>query len=91
MQDAKQLTDYEVPAHLRNAPTRLMSELGYGAEYRYAHDEPGAYAAGECFMPPELADRQYYQPSDRGLEKQIAQKLAYLAELDAQSPRKRYR
>lgn len=91
LQDAKQLTDYEVPAHLRNAPTRLMSELGYGAEYRYAHDEPGAYAAGECFMPPELADRQYYQPSDRGLEKQIAQKLAYLAELDAQSPRKRYR
>ncbi len=91
LQDAKQLTDYEVPAHLRNAPTRLMSELGYGAEYRYAHDEPGAYAAGECFLPPELADRQYYQPSDRGLEKQIAQKLAYLAELDAQSPRKRYR
>ena len=91
LQDAKQLTDYEVPAHLRNAPTRLMSELGYGAEYRYAHDEPGAYAAGECFLPPELADRLYYQPSDRGLEKQIAQKLAYLAELDAQSPRKRYR
>ncbi len=91
LQDAKQLTDYEVPAHLRNAPTRLMSELGYGAEYRYAHDEPGAYAAGECFLPPELADRHYYQPSDRGLEKQIAQKLAYLAELDAQSPHKRYR
>ena len=58
---------------------------------RYAHDEPGAYAAGECFFPPELAGRHYYQPSDRGLEKQIAQKLAYLAELDAQSPRKRYR
>ena len=91
LQDAKQLADYEVPAHLRNAPTKLMSELGYGAEYRYAHDEPGAYAAGECFFPPELAGRHYYQPSDRGLEKQIAQKLAYLAELDAQSPNQRYR
>ena len=91
LQDAKQLADYEVPAHLRNAPTKLMSELGYGAEYRYAHDEPGAYAAGECFFPPELAGRHYYQPSDRGLEKQIAQKLAYLAELDAQSPNRRYR
>lgn len=91
LQDAKQLADYEVPAHLRNAPTKLMSELGYGAEYRYAHDEPGAYAAGECFFPPELAGRHYYQPSDRGLEKQIAQKLVYLAELDAQSPNRRYR
>ena len=91
LQDAKQLADYEVPAHLRNAPTKLMSELGYGAEYRYAHDEPGAYAAGECFFPPELVGRHYYQPSDRGLEKQIAQKLAYLAELDAQSPNQRYR
>ena len=91
LQDARQLADYEVPAHLRNAPTKLMSELGYGAEYRYAHDEPGAYAAGECFFPPELAGRHYYQPSDRGLEKQIAQKLAYLAELDAQSPNQRYR
>ena len=91
LQDARQLADYEVPAHLRNAPTKLMSELGYGAEYRYAHDEPGAYAAGECFFPPELAGRHYYQPSDRGLGKQIAQKLAYLAELDAQSPNQRYR
>ena len=91
LNDAKELPDYEVPAHLRNAPTRLMSELGYGAEYRYAHNEPGAYAAGECFFPPELAGRTYYQPSDRGLEKQIAQKLAYLAELDGLSPVQRYR
>lgn len=91
LSDAKELPDYEVPAHLRNAPTRLMSELGYGAEYRYAHNEPGAYAAGECFFPPELAGRTYYQPSDRGLEKQIAQKLAYLAELDGLSPVQRYR
>ncbi len=91
LQDARELSDYEIPAHLRNAPTKLMSSLGYGAEYRYAHDEPGAYAAGECFFPPELAGRHFYPPSDRGLEKQIAQKLDYLAELDAQSPNKRYR
>ncbi len=90
LDDARNLPDYDVPAHLRNAPTRLMSELGYGAEYRYAHDEPGAYAAGESFFPPELAGRSYYQPTDRGLEKQITQKLAYLSELDALSPRKRY-
>ncbi|MFC3913671.1 replication-associated recombination protein A [Pseudaeromonas sharmana] len=90
LDDARTLPDYEVPAHLRNAPTRLMSELGYGAEYRYAHDEPGAYAAGESFFPPELDGRSYYYPTDRGLEKQIGQKLAYLAELDAHSQRKRY-
>lgn len=89
--DAKQLPDYEVPAHLRNAPTTLMKELGYGQEYRYAHDEPSAYAAGESFFPPELQDRHYYVPTDRGLEKQIAQKLAYLDELDRQSPRQRYK
>jgi len=86
---AKNLPDFEVPPHLRNAPTKLMSELGYGAEYRYAHDEPGAYAAGEQYFPPELAGKQYYQPTERGLEKQIAQKLDYLHELDKQSPRKR--
>ena len=90
LQDAKNLPDYDVPPHLRNAPTSLMQELGYGAEYCYAHNEPGAYAAGECFFPPELAGQTYYSPSDRGLEKQIAQKLAYLAELDAASPHKRY-
>lgn len=91
LQDAKQLPDYEVPPHLRNAPTNLMKELGYGQEYRYAHDEPGAYAAGESFFPPELQDRHYYVPTDRGLEKQIAQKLAYLDALDQQSPRQRYK
>ena len=73
---------YEVPFHLRNAPTRLMKELDHGKSYRYAHDEPHAYAAGESYLPPELATRRYYQPSDRGLEKKIAEKLAFLRQLD---------
>ncbi|MBV7260732.1 replication-associated recombination protein A [Photobacterium sp. WH24] len=88
--DAANLPDYDVPPHLRNAPTTLMKDLGYGAEYRYAHDEPGAYAAGECYLPPELQSRKYYQPSERGLESKIAEKLEYLASLDAKSPQKRY-
>jgi putative ATPase len=73
----------EVPVHLRNAPTKLMKELGYGHDYRYAHDEPHGYAAGEQYLPPELADRRFYQPVERGLEKKIAEKLAFLRELDA--------
>ena len=89
-QDAKSLPDYEVPIHLRNAPTKLMASLGYGEEYRYAHNEPGAYAAGECYFPPELEGRLYYQPSDRGTEKQVIQKLKYLDELNAQSQFVRY-
>ena len=79
----------EVPLHLRNAPTRLMKDLGYGDEYRYAHDEPGAYAAGEDYFPEALAPRRYYQPVPRGLEIKIAEKLDHLAELDRHSPRKR--
>jgi putative ATPase len=71
-----------VPVHLRNAPTRLMKELGYGKEYRYAHDEPGAYAAGETYLPDGLPAVGWYQPTDRGLEAKIAQKLAYLEGLD---------
>ena len=90
LQDAKTQPDYEVPPHLRNAPTKLMASLGYGEEYRYAHNEPGAYAAGECYFPPELEGREYYLPSERGAEKQIAQKLNYLAELDAQTTFQRY-
>ncbi|WP_281258940.1 replication-associated recombination protein A [Photobacterium indicum] len=89
-QDAAHHPDYEVPPHLRNAPTKLMKELGYGAEYRYAHDEPGAYAAGENYFPPELKDTRYYEPSNRGLETKIAEKLDYLASLDAKSTLKRY-
>ncbi|MGF1757337.1 replication-associated recombination protein A [Photobacterium sagamiensis] len=89
-EDARNHPDYEVPPHLRNAPTKLMKELGYGAEYRYAHDEPGAYAAGENYFPPEMKETRYYQPTNRGLETKIAEKLDYLASLDAKSPLKRY-
>ncbi|HHG3100499.1 TPA: replication-associated recombination protein A [Vibrio parahaemolyticus] len=88
--DAHNLPEYEVPHHLRNAPTSLMKDMGYGAEYRYAHDEPGAYAAGEQYLPPEMADCKYYQPTNRGLETKIGEKLDYLAKLDANSQQKRY-
>ena len=71
-----------VPPHLRNAPTKLMKEMGFGKEYRYAHDEPGAYAAGENYLPEGMARPGWYQPTDRGLEARIAEKLAYLRELD---------
>ena len=80
----------EVPMHLRNAPTTLMKSMGHGAEYRYAHDEPDAHAAGENYFPAELADRRYYNPVERGLEKQIAEKLRSLRERDAASPFQRY-
>ncbi len=80
--DAREAGSLEVPVHLRNAPTRLMKELGYGKAYRYAHDEPQGYAAGENYFPDELAPRRYYQPVDRGLEQKIAEKLAFLRELD---------
>jgi putative ATPase len=73
----------EVPIHLRNAPTRLMKELGYGHAYRYAHDEPEAYAAGETYFPDDLSDPpSFYQPVPRGLESRIAEKLAHLRTLD---------
>jgi len=82
MNDAAQSASLEVPLHLRNAPTKLMQQLDYGKEYRYAHDEPGAYAAGECYFPDALSDRRYYSPVGRGLEIKIAEKLARLHELD---------
>jgi putative ATPase len=72
-----------VPPHLRNAPTRLMKELGYGHAYRYAHDEPHAYATGECYLPEGMVEPRWYRPVDRGLEQQIAAKLAFLRDLDA--------
>ena len=71
----------EVPVHLRNAPTRLMKELGYGHEYRYAHDEPEAYAAGENYFPEGMSV-SWYRPTDRGLEAKISEKLEHLQELD---------
>lgn len=74
---------YEVPVHLRNAASSLLKELGYGEGYRYAHDEPGAYAAGMTYLPPEMLGLQFYQPTDRGLERQLAEKLRYLRSLDA--------
>ncbi len=80
-----------VPLHLRNAPTKLMKEMGYGQEYRYAHDEPNAYAAGEQYFPQEMAQTRYYHPTNRGLEGKIGEKLAWLAEQDQNSPIKRYR
>ena len=71
-----------VPEHLRNAPTKLMKELGYGRDYRYAHDEPEAYAAGENYLPDGMQPPRLYEPTDRGLEAKIAEKLAHLRQLD---------
>lgn len=88
---AKEEKDYDVPEHLRNAPTQLMKSLGYGAEYRYAHNEPYAYAAGENYFPPELANTQLYFPTERGTEKQIKEKLDWLKTLDDNAPFKRYK
>jgi putative ATPase len=78
----KQDKSREVPVHLRNAPTKLMKELGYGHAYRYAHDEPEAYAAGETYLPEGMPDPNWYEPVARGLEIQIAEKLAHLRSLD---------
>lgn len=71
-----------VPMHLRNAPTKLMKDLDYGKDYRYAHNEEGAYAAGEQYLPDGLERMKFYEPTNRGLEGKISEKLAYLAELD---------
>jgi putative ATPase len=80
--DIRQTGSLEVPVHLRNAPTKLMKELGYGKAYRYSHDEPEGYAAGEHYFPEGMEDPGYYQPVPRGLEIRIAEKLAHLRELD---------
>jgi putative ATPase len=78
----KQSGTQEVPLHLRNAPTGLMKDLGYGKAYRYAHDEPEAYVAGENYFPEGIQKRSYYRPTPRGLEAKIAERLAYWRELD---------
>lgn len=79
---AAEYPDAPIPAHLRNAPTKISKEQGHGAEYRYAHNEPGAYAAGEAYLP-EGVPGDFYAPNDRGLEKQLAAKQEYLKQLDA--------
>jgi putative ATPase len=84
MADIKALPSYEVPMHLRNAPTKLMKDLDYGKDYRYAHNEEGAYAPGEKYLPEAIEDKQYYFPTERGLEGKIAEKMAYLRSLDLQ-------
>ncbi len=76
--DVEQFGTLDVPARFRNAPTKLMKELGHGSGYRYAHDEPGAYAAGERYLPDEMPDRRYYRPVPRGLEIKIGEALARL-------------
>jgi len=91
VQHAKDTPEHAVPEHLRNAPTSLMKDLGYGKEYRYAHDESHAYAAGENYFPEELQDTEYYHPNNRGLEKKLQEKLKFLKELDSHSAEQRYK
>lgn len=82
---AKKHANLPIPSRFRNAPTRLLKEIGAGQEYRYAHDEPYAYAAGEKYFPDEMDVQQYYEPTEYGLEKKIKEKLAFLKKLDAQT------
>ena len=82
MTDAKNSASLDVPEHLRNAPTRFMKELGYGKDYRYAHDEEDAFASGETYFPDALGEQEYYQPVERGLESKIKDKLDRLRELN---------
>lgn len=91
MADVRQQPSYEVPVHLRNAPTAMMKDMGYGGEYRYAHDQPDGYAAGENYFPEALKSTMYYVPVERGVEKKIAEKLNYLREQDKNSKIQRYK
>lgn len=83
--DAKASGSLEVPLALRNAPTKLMQSLDYGKAYRYAHDEPHGYAAGESYLPEPLRGHSYYQPVDRGMEIKIGEKLEFLRKLDGEA------
>jgi putative ATPase len=87
--EIKEHGSYEVPLHLRNAPTKLMAGLDYGKGYRYAHDEPEAFAAGECYFPEEMPETIYYQPVERGLEIKISAKIEHLKALNARAIYKR--
>lgn len=89
--DIAQDPSYEVPMHLRNAPTSLMKQQGMGEGYRYAHDEPNAYAAGEVYLPEAISERRYYQPENRGLEIKLREKMERLQAADEQSPQRRYK
>ncbi len=80
MADVTKEPSYEVPLHLRNAPTALLKSLDYGTEYRYDHNEPEGFSAGQTYLPSEKSSASYYQPVDRGLEKKISEKMAYLAQ-----------
>ncbi|WP_299875763.1 replication-associated recombination protein A [uncultured Cocleimonas sp.] len=82
MKDARESGSLDVPMHLRNAPTTLMKDLDFGKDYRYAHTEEGAYAAGEKYFPEEMGERLYYEPVPRGLEIKIGEKLTHLREQD---------
>ncbi|MCA0891852.1 replication-associated recombination protein A [Microbulbifer agarilyticus] len=88
--DIRREPSHEVPVHLRNAPTKLAKEMAHGAEYRYAHDEPDGFAAGESYFPEAIAGRRYYEPVPRGMELKIEEKLQKLRELNQKSPRQRY-
>ncbi|MBQ0834491.1 MAG: replication-associated recombination protein A [Marinobacter sp.] len=90
MADIKQDPDYEVPVHLRNAPTKLLKSMGHGESYRYAHHEPDAFAAGESYLPEAIHTRRYYEPVNRGLEIKLSEKRQRLDALNEQSPRKRH-
>ena len=88
--DIRKMPNFDVPMHLRNAPTGLMKEEGYGADYRYAHDHPEGYIAGENYLPEQIGQNRYYDPVNRGLEKQIKQRLDYFQSLDDNSAFRRY-
>jgi putative ATPase len=90
MEDARENPSYDVPMHIRNAPTSMMKGMGYGEDYRYAHSFEDAFVPGESYFPQALDGRRYYEPVDRGLEIQIAEKLAHLRKLNAESVFQRY-
>jgi len=89
MQDVRNSGSFDVPLHLRNAPTELMRDLDYGRKYRYAHDEPDAFAAGESYFPDDMPEKSYYQPVERGLEIKISAKMKHLEALNHQAIYKR--
>ena len=87
---AKTTSDLDVPFHLKNSTSAITKDLGHGSEYRYAHNEPAGFAAGENYFPETIANTVFYNPTDRGLEKQLREKLNYLNQLNQQSNNRRY-